>query len=398
MDAERRAVRVVPVGPADAPTAVLAAVRAALDGSGPALAPVPAGSPASAAVLPPVPDGVALVVATSGSTGVPRHVLLDAAALRTSAGATHDRLAGPGQWVLALPLAHVAGLQVLVRSALAGTVPVTVPGSFAPAPFAAGVAAALARAAGRAVYTSLVPTQLHRLLATVDDDGALPTALAPLRDLDAVLLGGAPAPPALLGAARRAGLRVVTTYGMTETSGGCVYDGAPLDGVAVRLGPEDVVEVSGPVLARGYLDGDDSAFAVDGGVRWFRTRDVGRWSRDRLEVLGRVDDVVVTGGHKVAPAAVEAVLADLPGVGAVCVVGVPDREWGRAVTAVVVPGPDGPPDLATVREAASRTLGPAAAPRHLLDLDALPEVGPGKVDRRAVARWAAARLAGDGDD
>jgi O-succinylbenzoic acid--CoA ligase len=221
-----------------------------------------------------------------------------------------------------------------------------------------------------------------------------------------VLLGGAATPPALLTRARDAGARVVTTYGMSETCGGCVYDGVPLDGVRVRLSPDGAIEIAGPVLATGYLDrpdldartflvdGVDGVDGDDGAVRWLRTRDLGRLDAGRLTVLGRADDVLVTGGVKVPPAAVERVLAELPDVGEVCVVGVPDAEWGQAVVAVVVPrdGRTGPA-LAEVRERVARTLGAPAAPRHVLVVERLPLRGPGKVDRRAVTDLAAARLA-----
>lgn len=349
-------------------------VAAALDGTGPALTPL---APAPAKT---VPAEVALVVGTSGSTGEPRAVLLDAAALVASAESTHARLGGPGAWLLCLPLHHVAGLQVVVRSALAGTGPVWFPGErFDPAAVAAQLCAL--PPARRPRYASLVPTQLHRILA---DPG-------PWTDLEAILVGGAATPPALLERARAAGLRVVTTYGATETCGGCVYDGRPLPGTRVAV-DDGAVRLAGPTLARGYLgrpDLDAAAFEVRDGVRWYRTGDLGRLVDGRLEVLGRADDVLVTGGEKVAPAAVEAVLAELPSVAQACVVGVPDEEWGTAVVAVVVPRPGGPaPVLADARAAVRRTLGPAAAPRRLVVVDALPELGPGKIDRAAVARLA----------
>lgn len=394
-----RLLRAVEVRPDD----VVPAVRAALDGTGPALAPLPPGgrglggdavAGAGGAAVDVVPDGVALVVTTSGSTGEPRAVLLDAAALEASAHATHERLGGPGRWLLCLPVHHVAGLQVVVRSLLAGTTPlVALAGRFDPA----AVAARLADlpAGERPRYVSLVPTQVHRILAAAGDgvgQDRLPDRLRAWAGLDAILVGGAATPPALLERGRRAGLRLVTTYGATETGGGCVYDGVPLAGVTAEV-RDGVVHLAGPTLARGYLsrpDLDAAAFPVLDGRRWFRTGDAGEVADGRLVVHGRLDDVVVTGGVKVAPAAVEAALAEVPGVGQVCVVGVPDDEWGAAVVAVVVP--DGaPPALDEARAAVRRTLGPAAAPRRLLVVDALPERGPGKVDRAAVARLAAGR-------
>ncbi|WP_157453751.1 o-succinylbenzoate--CoA ligase [Cellulomonas sp. Root485] len=361
------------------PDLLLPALAAALAGAGPAVAP---GSTAGT-----VGDDVAVVVRTSGSTGEPRGVLLSAAALRASAGATHDRLAGPGQWLLALPTDHVAGLQVLVRSVLAGTVPTVLPpGPFRAAAFAAAVGA---MPAGGPRYTSLVPTQLVRLL---EDDAATDA----LRSFDGVLLGGAAAPPDLLAGARAAGAAVVTTYGMTETCGGCVYDGRPLDGVSVRLDDDGRVLLAGPVLADGYLDRPDldaEAFVQVDGVRHLRTSDVGAWSDGSLVVLGRADDVLVSGGVKVPPAAVESVVASLPGIAEVCVVGVPDAEWGQAVVAVVVArAGTRPPTLAEVRTAVTDHLDAAHAPRHLVVTDSLPVRGPGKIDRRAATQLATRQL------
>jgi len=180
-----------------------------------------------------------------------------------------------------------------------------------------------------------------------------------------------------------------------------VYDGVPLTGVRVRV--DGTVHLAGPVLARGYLGRPDldTAFQMHDDVRWFRTGDLGTLARGVLHVRGRVDDVVVTGGVKVAPAAVEAALAAVRGVGEVCVVGVPDDEWGQVVTAVVVPARGAPaPTLAALRDAVVPTLGSAAAPRRLVLADALPQRGPGKVDRAAVTRQAAADAdgSGNGDD
>ncbi|MEZ0448113.1 o-succinylbenzoate--CoA ligase [Cellulomonas sp. ICMP 17802] len=367
----------VPARPAD----LLPALAAALDGTGPAVRPGASG-PSSA-----VADDVAVVVRTSGSTGEPRAVLLSATALRASAAATHARLAGPGRWVLALPTEHVAGLQVLVRSVLAGTTPVTLdPGPFRAPAF---VAAASALPADGPRYTSLVPTQLVRLLED-------PAATRALTTFDAVLLGGAAASPDLLARARATGVPVVTTYGMSETCGGCVYDGRPLDGVRVALDDDGRILLAGPVLADGYLgrpDLDADAFVQVDGVRHLRTTDLGEWSSGVLTVLGRADDVLVTGGAKVPPGPVESVLAGLPGVGEVCVVGVPDAEWGEAVVAVVVPRPgEPPPTLDDARRAVTDRLGAAHAPRHLVVTDSLPVRGPGKIDRRATARLAARSL------
>ncbi|MDP9445228.1 MAG: AMP-binding protein, partial [Actinomycetota bacterium] len=232
-----------------------------------------------------------LVVRTSGSTGEPKQVVLGPAAVLASAGATLARLGGPGQWLLALPVHHVAGLQVLVRSLLAGEDPVVLDEH-------PDFLTATAALHGRRRYLSLVPTQLLRLLRDRDE-------VAALRSFDAVLLGGTAADPVLLARAREAGLPVVPTYGSSETCGGCVYDGRPLDGVAVKVDAGGRVHVAGPVLFDGYRDRPDltAEVLVDG---WLRSPDLGRLDDDgRLHVLGRVDDVVVSGGVNVALPAVQ---------------------------------------------------------------------------------------------
>lgn len=372
----------------DVPAASLVlALPSALDGTGPALA-LGTGQTGDGTTLTSepttrtVPDDVAVVVRTSGSTGEPRDVMLTAAALLASAQASADRLGGTGTWLLALPLTHVAGLQVMVRSLLAGTTPVPLP----PGPFRADRFAAAAQTLTGPSYCSLVPTQLVRLL----DD---PVSTAALASFQAVLLGGAGAPDHLLALAEAAGVHLVTTYGATETCGGAVYDGRPLDGVATALTDDDRIMLTGPVLARGYLDRPDldaQALPVRAGRRWFVTSDLGRTTDDgRLEVLGRADDVLVTGGTKVAPLAVERVLAGCPGVREALVVGVPDPHWGQAVTALVVPTGDGPPTLADLRARVAERLGPPAAPRRLVLLDALPLLGSGKPDRRSATALAA---------
>ncbi len=379
---------------------LVAAVGAALAGTGPALAPVT--GPVDPTEIPAeVPAEVALAVRTSGSTGRPRRVLLGSTALRASAERTHERLGGPGRWLLSLPLDHVAGLQVLVRSVVAGTTPE--PTGPAPEAIASAVRPARDRGtsgappAGGRLYAAVVPTQLHRAVQAARG-GRLPPELRALTELDAILVGGAGAAPALLAAAADLGLRVVTTYGMTETCGGCVYDGVPLADVRIELAA-GVVRLAGPVLAEGYLlDGElvEEGFERDAaGTRWFRTADLGRLDGGRLTVLGRRDEVIVTGGLNVVPAAVEAALAGDEGVDEVCVVGVPDPEWGHRVVAVVVPRPGGTPDLVGLRERVGRTLGTASAPRGLVLVDSLPVRGPGKVDRAAVARLALRAAPGD---
>ncbi|MEU6700421.1 o-succinylbenzoate--CoA ligase [Pseudonocardia sp. NPDC046786] len=370
-----------------------AALRSALDGDGPAVVPVrvaPGADPADPVLPAPVaraaaegalPDGLAVVVATSGSTGEPRQVALTAVALRASAAATAARLGGPGRWLLTLPAEHVAGVQVVLRALLSGSQPVVqdVRDGFRPDGFARATAR-IGHGARR--YTSLVPTQLARIL----DHGSAP--LFALAGYDAVLVGGAALDAGLRARATDAGIRVVTTYGMSETCGGCVYDGVPLDGVRVTIEPgSGRVQLDGPVLAAGYL-GDPDGTAAAFGPAGFRTTDLGSIAPDgTLTVLGRADDVVNTGGEKVAPAAVEQALLGVAGVRGACVVGLPDDEWGQVVGALVVPddGAGGGPGDAVLRDAVRAACGRAAVPRVLRRAAAVPERGIGKPDRAAVA-------------
>jgi O-succinylbenzoic acid--CoA ligase len=305
-------------------------------------------------------------------------VRIGTAALDYSATATHTHLGGPGQWLLAMSPARIAGLTVLVRSRAAGVAPVALDLSagFRPEAFAA----ALAAMEGERRYTALVPTQLIRLL----DAGI------GLTDLDAILLGGGPIPLGLPERAAAAGVRVVRTYGMTETCGGCVYDGVPLPGVRLRIDPAGLICLAGPVLGHGYLGppppGEPATSGFSDG--WFISSDLGRVDADGvLHVHGRADDVIVTGGVNVAAQAVEAVLAGQPGVAAVSVVGRPDPEWGMRVVALLVPDdPARPPDPEPLRAAVAGALGRAHVPREFRVAAGLPLLPSGKVDRDAVRR------------
>jgi O-succinylbenzoic acid--CoA ligase len=359
----------------------LPALAAALDGSGPAVLPVAVGAPQPDLPVTPPDPGTALVVGTSGSTGTPKLAMLPAAALAASARATHDHLGGPGSWLLAMPPHHIAGVQVLLRCLGAGTEPhfVDLAGGFTPA----ALAAAAQQMPGGRRYTALVPTQLVRCL----DE---PAAVEALAALDAVLVGGAAVAPTTLHRARAAGITAVTTYGSSETCGGCVYDGDPLRGTKIRTDADGRISLGGATVATGYLGRPGltaAVFSTDtDGTRWFRTDDVGhRDGAGRWHVDGRLDDLVNTGGLKVAPRLVEEALTTwLPGVAEAVVVGVPDPEWGEAVAAaVLVTGPE--PTLAQARQLLRGILPPHALPRHLVVLDSIPSRGPGKPDRVAVA-------------
>jgi O-succinylbenzoic acid--CoA ligase len=260
----------------------------------------------------------------------------------------------------------VAGLAVLVRSLVSGTEPVLAERADA-ATLAAGSGSGCA-------HVSLVPTQLQRLLQEANPPGLL-------AGFSSVLLGGAAAPAGLLAAARAVGVPVVTTYGMTETCGGCVYDGVPLDGVRVAVrGESGRIWIGGPVLFSGYRGQRDGAAALR--HNWFRTGDLGRLdSSGRLTVRGRADDVINTGGHKVVPGEVTAALQTCPGVKDVAVVGQPDPEWGQRVIAVVVPAdPEDPPTLELLRLHVRERLPRYAAPSKVVMVDAVPMLPSGKHD------------------
>jgi O-succinylbenzoic acid--CoA ligase len=378
--------------------AVLGEALAAALAGGPAVLPVPPGHPPPGAGPGPGP-GAALVIETSGSTGRAKRVVLSAAALRASAQATHHRLGGAGRWLLALPAEHIAGAQVIVRALLGGHRPsvLDLRGGFRPDRFARAAAGLLGEGGGQRRYTSLVPTQLHRILTGgAENQAANRAALEALRGFDAVLIGGAAIPATLRAEALAAGIALVCTYGMSETAGGCVYDGIALQGARVRLDPGDGrISLSGPMLTSGYL-GEPEATARVLREGWFHTSDIGRIEPDgRLRVLGRIDDVIITGGHKVHPAAVERVLTAQPGIRAACVVGLTDPEWGQLVAAAVVCDPtslnqDSPPGAAGLDGAIRAELGPASVPRLLRQLPELPLRGIGKPDRAAVAKLLAA--------
>ncbi len=366
-------------------------LAAALDGTGPAILPLDAGLPAgriaelidafgpgsiedAGAVTPVrsarkegVAEGTAVIIGTSGSTGAPKGVELSAAALRYSARASLDRVgARPGErWLCCLPATHVAGLQVLIRSLAGGTEPVL-------AERADAETLAAASASGCA-HVSLVATQLQRLLPQA---GA-----TPLAGFSSVLLGGAAAPDRLLARARAAGVPVVTTYGMTETCGGCVYDGMPLAGVRVEVREDDRIWIGGPVLFSGYRGGPPEIGRMPRD-HWFRTGDLGRLDASgRLTVRGRADDVINTGGHKVVPGEVAAALQTCPGVRDAAVLGRPDPEWGERVIAVVVPAdPADPPGLDLLRLHVRERLPRYAAPSKVVVVDAVPMLPSGKHD------------------
>ena len=310
--------------------------------------PLPGGEPAA--------EGDALVLATSGTTAEPKGVVLTTAALDAAARLTSAAVAADpamDTWLCCSPVAHAGGLGVVNRALRTGTPLIVHPGFDAAAVAASG-----------ATLTALVPTMLHRVDAAA---------------FRLILLGGMGVP-----ASRPS--NTVATYGLTETMGGVVYDCRPLPGVEVRTGPGGAIEVRSPTALRCYRTEDGEHDPRDAGG-WLRTGDLGDLDADGLlTVHGRADEVVLTGGEKVWPEAVEAVLRRLPGVADVAVVGRPDPEWGQLVVAVVEPAAGhSPPTLEAARAAVKEVLPPWCAPRALEVVAVLPRTPSGKVRRSRVA-------------
>ena len=347
-----------------------------------------------------LPEGTAVVVRTSGSSGVPKAVALSAVALRAGAEATHERLGGAGQWLVALPSHLISGLQMLVRSEVSGIPPrfFDAAGGFDPA--------ALLDAAegldGQRRYVSLVPLQLSRLLDLAEQDRAAAEAL---RHFDAVLVGGQAVSLEMRRRAHELGVALKRSYGMTETAGGCVYDGVEIGDTRVRIRAGEV-QLAGPSLALGYV-GDPELTADrfiedrdrDGSVhRWYRTGDAGELLGGMLTVTGRLDRVVISGGVNVSLDEVERAAREFAGWSSAVAVAAPHPEWGERVSLVVETGKaeadgegaGGAAPRATfdeVRDAIRNRLGAAAAPVWATETDELPRLAGGKPDLRAIEQW-----------
>lgn len=368
----------LPVDPAN-PLAIMPALEEALTGQR-TLLPVPANDPARANLLrntlkpgAPIDDDIALVVSTSGSTGTPKGAMLTPANLISSSDATHQALGGEGQWLLAMPAAYIAGIQVLVRSMVVGVEPAFIDLShgFNVAEFAAR-AHELART-GERTYTALTPMQLAKATSTLQGIDAL-------RTFDAVLVGGAATNPRLLESAAKLRINVVTTYGSSETSGGCVYNGRPIAGARVKI-VDGRIHLGGPMVARGYhrLDSPDLA---DG---WFRTSDAGSLEGGVLTVLGRTDNVISSGGLKLHPEVLEAELLRIDGVTAATVIGKNDDRLGQRICAAYTGSASVPDILDALADAEDAgRIAHWQIPKELKVVAALPQLGPGKVDRAAV--------------
>jgi o-succinylbenzoate---CoA ligase len=362
-------VRLEIVQPAD----VAASLAIALAG-GPPIAPLPADPVEQARAItmfqpaqPVTEADAAVVVATSGSTGAPKGVVLSRTAIRASVVAMHDRLGGAGDWALALPANFIAGLMVLARAHLAGTRAVAVRSDLGNLPQVAGTLS-------QRRYISLVPAQLDKALRHGD-------VTAALASFSAVLVGGGPAGLDLVERALGAGIRVVITYGMSETCGGCVCDGEPLRDVAVELGEQGRIMIRSSTLFSGYRLRPDltAETLVDG---WLRSQDRGCWEAGKLVVLGRMDDIVITAGHKVDLADVEQAVQRwaVPRGAQVAVLGLPDQVWGTTVIAAS----DSPGSLEDLRRVVRESLPAYAVPRELIYLDPFPRLASGKPDRMAI--------------
>ena len=305
-----------------------------------------------------VPSDVGLIVESSGSTGTPKRIELSVEALKASAEASAKRLGGQGQWLLALPTKFIAGINVLIRSVIADTQPVIMNTQL---PFTADAffrAASLMTEPKR--FTSLVPAQLARLLEAAKSDEY---ALALLRRFDAILLGGQMPDPAVVTELSDLGVRIVISYGMTETAGGCVYDAVPLDGVEVRI-LDGKIAIAGPTLANGL--GEE-----------FLTNDLGELLDGKLNVLGRADRVLISGGHKVSLEAIEQRASEIAGVVEVAAAAIP-TSWGQSVGLVYAGSPE--VDFSTLEQ-----LSVAAKPHRVIQVAALPRLPSGKPDLVAIA-------------
>ncbi|MDY3128088.1 MAG: o-succinylbenzoate--CoA ligase [Corynebacterium sp.] len=363
------------------PAAILPDLEAAISGEK-AFLPVPAEDPTKAMLLrntqrvgEEIASDIALVVPTSGSTGTPKGAQLSAVNLVASADATHARLGGPGHWVLALPATHIAGIQVLVRCLLAGVEPVCVDLShgFSVEGFAS--AAQVVADTGEQAYTALTPMQLAKAMDSL-------VGIEALRVFDAVLVGGATLDERLRTSAQKLDIAVISTYGSSETAGGCVYDGYPLDGVQVEV-KAGRIYLGGPTIAHGYRNvPEHEAFAQQG---WFATSDGGQLCSGKLEVTGRLDNIIVSGGLKLHPEVLEEALHSIPGVDTAVVTSTPHPRVGDAIVAAYVGNAtlmdimSGLEDLGTPRW---------QVPKDLKRLPQMPLTVTGKVDRQAIrALW-----------
>ena len=342
------------VSPACTIPDLAAQITAALVGTGPALG---IGEVRSTIA----PSNIALVIGTSGTTGLSKEVAFTSAALLASARSSNTYLqAKPGQqWSLFLPLTHIAAVNVIIRSMELGTLPIDLREHEGEYP--------------KVDFTSIVPTQLFRALNSDD------RLLHHLQSAQAVLVGGAALSSTLRKQAEAAGIKVVETYGMTETSGGCIYNGQAIDGVEYSINGKGLVQIRGAVMSQTYLNAPELYQLSDG---WFVTNDLGEVIDGKLGILGRADDVIISGGENISLTGIEATLSIRYPKIEFAAFAVNDIQWGHALHLAVV-GDISESEIVHYLEAA---LGAASKPKGIHNLESLPLLGIGKVDRIALAK------------
>jgi O-succinylbenzoic acid--CoA ligase len=313
-----------------------------------------------------VEDDIACIVESSGSTGIPKRISISTNALLHAARSGQERLGPLGQWLLALPINFIAGQQVLIRSLLGDQQPVIMNTAV---PF---TAEAFFRSAQLMTnehrYTSLVPNQLAKLIAEAEKDKLLLTTLQQFR---AIVVGGQSTPDELRDRALGLGIKIVVSYGMTETAGGCVFDGVPLDGVRLKIAPDSRLLISGKTLAEGQDD-------------WIFTNDMAELSSDgKVRILGRADRVIISGGLKLSLETVEYLGQELPGVEELAAVSLKDESWGERVGIAYIGSPEVADDIANQL---AHLLGPAGKPIRVLRVDKLPKLPTGKPDNRLISQ------------
>lgn len=334
----------------------------------------------------PLPTGTALVIQTSGSSGVPKAVALSATSLLASARFTHEALGGPGGWLVALPSHLISGVQMLVRSAVSGIDPVFADGAFDPE----SLLNAAERMDSDRRYVSLVPVQFSRLLDHAERDSEAADAL---HRFDAVLVGGQAISLELRQRAHDLGVLLKRSYGMTETSGGCVYDGVEIGDTRVRIRAGEV-QLAGSTLALGYVG--DPALTADRYLeetgrdgrrtRWYRTGDAGELLGGMLTVTGRLDRVLVSGGVNVSLDRIEQVARQHAGWEESLAIAMPHPEWGERPSLVVEIRENAVP-FDGVRAAIKEQLGAAAAPEWATEIEEIPRLPGGKPDLVRVEEW-----------
>jgi o-succinylbenzoate---CoA ligase len=319
------------------------------------------------------PMGASLCCPTSGSTATPRMVVIPRHVLTTAARARDAAMGGPAAWFLGVPPVTAGGLIAIERGVRSPVHPQTWDGAgitrFDVEEFTAQSSAFVdtTEAASVPARVSLVATQVDRLLRN-------PSAARNLARFDRVLVGGGPVAGATLSAAIRAGVRIISSYGATETCGGCVYDGVAVPGTAIRLVAGEI-QVHGDSIAAGYLDGP-LRLSSDG---WWCSGDRGHVAAGRLQVTGRFDDIVTVKGTNVDVSAVQRLLAHQPTVQEVAVVATPADSGGHQLTAFVV-GEVIPLEL---RSLVGAELGAAAIPRITV-VSNLPLTASGKIDTQRL--------------